>query len=509
MDARQLKESVTAMHTTHNGAPAVMFTASEYYGIMANECRLTMVGRFLKPRPQIDKLRSKFKELIKTKGTTTIGVYDNFNVFLDFTNEEDFNVVWYRRVIEIEGQQMWLQKWSPNFKPEEDLPIAPVWVLLPKLPFHLHTWHYLKQIVSSVGTPLEMDMATKGRTRPSMAKVRVEIDLLKPQPEAVYIGLVHENAPQYGYMQKLEYEGIPKYCRHCRKLGHMMADCRVLEKKKAAEKQKVDMQTMDTENGVNIINDKGDELAKAMEEITSSSNSAGNVEFKKNQVNMDIMKNTVNGVDKKDHPGNEFQTNRVGKYRNRKIYTKPTLKNKNHEDTTTDPINTNNDKNDATPSIPVNPNDDKVKEPNEGSKEGVDQNGLDQRDEKKDGDTINISNGNTCSSSNDKHQVPANNNDSINQSVDSQTHVDNTMEKSDSLPSVIKNMPGLDYIEVTSPNRVVVVILEEQLQQQQNMEDNIGFSPVNNKKSRNKKGGKKKKEDNTNAAKAKETKNSV
>lgn len=127
---------------------------------------------------------------------------------------------------------MWLQKWSPNFKPEEDLLIALVWVLLPKLPFHMHTWHYVKQIVSSVGTPLEMDAVTRGKTRPSMAKVRVEIDLLKPQPDSVYVGLIHENVPQTSFMQKLEYEGIPKYCKHCRKLRHMLADCRVLEKKK-------------------------------------------------------------------------------------------------------------------------------------------------------------------------------------------------------------------------------------------------------------------------------------
>ncbi|KAM3341889.1 hypothetical protein P3S68_026855 [Capsicum galapagoense] len=144
MDVRQLKESAKATHTTHNGVPAVMFKASDYYGIMVPECRFTIVGRFLKPRPQIDIIRSKFKELITIRGSTKIGVYDNFNVILDFTNEEDFNVVWYKRVIEIKGQQMWLQKWSPDFKPEEDLLIAPLWVLLPKLPFHMHTWHYVK-----------------------------------------------------------------------------------------------------------------------------------------------------------------------------------------------------------------------------------------------------------------------------------------------------------------------------------------------------------------------------
>ncbi|KAF3651138.1 hypothetical protein FXO37_18152 [Capsicum annuum] len=44
MEIRQKKEEVKAKHTTHNGVPAVMFNASDYYGIMAEECRLTICG---------------------------------------------------------------------------------------------------------------------------------------------------------------------------------------------------------------------------------------------------------------------------------------------------------------------------------------------------------------------------------------------------------------------------------------------------------------------------------
>ncbi|XP_070029211.1 uncharacterized protein [Nicotiana sylvestris] len=67
--------------------------------------------------------------------------------------------------------QIWLQKRSSDFKPEDDLPVAPAWVLLPVLPFHMHDWHYIKQLLSSVGMPLALDAATMGRTRPSMPKL--------------------------------------------------------------------------------------------------------------------------------------------------------------------------------------------------------------------------------------------------------------------------------------------------------------------------------------------------
>ncbi|OIT29282.1 hypothetical protein A4A49_35251 [Nicotiana attenuata] len=176
------RDSVIATHTTQNGMPAVLFKATDYYGVMAEECKLTIVGRFLKPRPQIDKIRSKFKELISIKGSVKIEVYDNYNVFLDFTNEEDINTVWFRSVIEIEGQQMWLQKWSPNFKPGG------------------------------------------------------------PACCSVYVGQIYDNAPQKGFVQKIEFEGVPKYCKFCRKLGHNMINCRALERKKAAEYRELDAQ---------------------------------------------------------------------------------------------------------------------------------------------------------------------------------------------------------------------------------------------------------------------------
>lgn len=97
--ARHPRKSVVARQTTHNGMPTVIFKAKDYYGIMDEECKRTIVGRFLKPRPQIDRIRSRFRKQFSLKGNVKIGVYDNFNVFLDFTTDEDFKTIWYRRVI--------------------------------------------------------------------------------------------------------------------------------------------------------------------------------------------------------------------------------------------------------------------------------------------------------------------------------------------------------------------------------------------------------------------------
>lgn len=106
--------------------PSVIFQSKDYYGVMAQHCWLTVVGKFLKTRPEIEIIQSSFAEKISIKGNIDIGAYDFRIVFMDFSNEEDCKNVFFKRVIEIDGQQILLEQWTPDFKPDEDSPFAPV-----------------------------------------------------------------------------------------------------------------------------------------------------------------------------------------------------------------------------------------------------------------------------------------------------------------------------------------------------------------------------------------------
>ncbi|OIS98131.1 hypothetical protein A4A49_05154 [Nicotiana attenuata] len=495
---QQTRESVIATDTTHNGMSAVLFKAAGYYRIMAEECRLTIVGRFLKPRPQIDRLRSRFKELITIKGSAKIGVYDNFNVFLDLTNEDDFNVVWYKRVIEIEGQQMWLQRWSPDFKPEEDLPVAPVWVLLPGLPYHMHTWHYVKQVVSVIGTPLEMDLATRGKTRPCMAKVRTEIDLLKQQPDVVYVGQVFDNAPQKGFIQKLEYEGVPKYCKHCRKLGHNMMNCRVLERKREIERK--EQQEKQNKN-------KHDEAEIAENKEANDENEAGETS------SYDELKNTL----VRQKQGSKQ------KKMNPDIYANI---NKEQQDCVYQQRKEPNDSQIMDEAVPIQ----------QSTKNRTSKKKIAKRHSKAE-DVLNCSNQMNLNGEFNKednikegsanvaeHDIPTDstepdlNASSIGGKTTKELEWQKYVNESVSIPSEIKNLPGIfleldlnpeqqqgssetvstrmeniQQFEITSPNTVTVVLPENQLQKVQDQDNEEGFSPVTKRKNQNKKKDKKKK----------------
>lgn len=125
--------------------PAVIFKAKDYYGVMAEECKLTVMGKFLRTRPKIEVIRDVFMEKKNSlKGTVKIGAYARRTVFIDFSDEQECKNFYFRRALEINGFQMWLKMWTPDFRPDHDSPIVPVWVLLPELPFHCHSWHYVE-----------------------------------------------------------------------------------------------------------------------------------------------------------------------------------------------------------------------------------------------------------------------------------------------------------------------------------------------------------------------------
>ncbi|XP_027171591.1 uncharacterized protein LOC113771176 [Coffea eugenioides] len=119
---------------------------------------------------------------------------------------------------------MKLFKWTPSFHVDREPSVVPVWVSLPKLPIHLFNRECLFQIVATLGVPLYVDAATAALSRPSVARVCVEVDLLKPLVSRVWIG----NGGQEGFWQNLDIEHLPAYCSGCFRQGHSKDDCVML-----------------------------------------------------------------------------------------------------------------------------------------------------------------------------------------------------------------------------------------------------------------------------------------
>ncbi|KAM3340338.1 hypothetical protein P3S68_030208 [Capsicum galapagoense] len=118
-----------------------------------------------------------------------------------------------------------------------------------------------------------------------MAKVRVEVDLTKPKINVVWIGSEDTNNPLKGYNQKIEYENVPKFCRHCKILRHNILQCRNMEKKEG-EKDKEKKDHTDGNNENEQKEEKDNEVSENLpSEIRKNSGIQLVVELKGDQTN--------------------------------------------------------------------------------------------------------------------------------------------------------------------------------------------------------------------------------
>ncbi|KAK4726406.1 hypothetical protein R3W88_031323 [Solanum pinnatisectum] len=80
-------------------------------------------------------------------------------------------------------------KWDLMFDPEEETATAIAWISFPSLPPNFFVMKAVFSLAAAVGKPLQVDLATKNKTRPSYAIVKVEVDLLREFPKRINVGL--------------------------------------------------------------------------------------------------------------------------------------------------------------------------------------------------------------------------------------------------------------------------------------------------------------------------------
>ncbi|KAL0912359.1 hypothetical protein M5K25_018325 [Dendrobium thyrsiflorum] len=180
---------------------------------------LTLVGKFMLRRPNLDVIRKFFPNL-KLSGSFHIGLLDPRHISIHLTNDLDYSRIFSRRAYYVQGCQMRLLKWSPDFDVNKESPIAPVWISFPNLRLHFFNSQILFGLASIFGKPLQTDQATASISRPSVARVLVELDISKKHPDEIWLG-----SELNGYFQKVDFENLPIFCSHCKMHGHGLKEC--------------------------------------------------------------------------------------------------------------------------------------------------------------------------------------------------------------------------------------------------------------------------------------------
>ncbi|KAG5595253.1 hypothetical protein H5410_036485 [Solanum commersonii] len=123
-------ELVPPRHMTKQGQPAVIYDMDDFMNKLTVDCKYTLIGKFSTTMPKIELIRKSFILQTQLNGGVNIAHYNARHVFIDLYNELDYNTVWTQQRMTIEGKLMRIQAWTPKFRPEEETPIVPIWLLI-------------------------------------------------------------------------------------------------------------------------------------------------------------------------------------------------------------------------------------------------------------------------------------------------------------------------------------------------------------------------------------------
>jgi hypothetical protein len=142
-----------------------------------------LIGKFTRlwssPKAMAQRLEQNWKKTIKGQ-LSTIFCGKGFYIFL-FENKADRDLIFRNGLYFMGTIGMHLNKWTPNFSPENDIPsVVPVWVRLPFL--LLHCWN--DETIKNIGNTLER-FINRAEPRDGFqyyARLCVEVDLEKGLP---------------------------------------------------------------------------------------------------------------------------------------------------------------------------------------------------------------------------------------------------------------------------------------------------------------------------------------
>lgn len=197
----------------YKGAPSISFSEDEIKVLSARFYK-TIVGRFTSVRPALARIRL-LRDRIGFDLNLFVSLLEECHILINFSSDNDFLRCLLRKSWRIDRCIMKVFRWTPDFDAEAESPLLPVWIALEGLPIHLFESTALYSIANLIGRPLCTDTATENLTKPSVARVCVELDLSKEIPKAI---LVHLG--KLSFFQPVYFEDLPDFCSSCNQFGH-------------------------------------------------------------------------------------------------------------------------------------------------------------------------------------------------------------------------------------------------------------------------------------------------
>ncbi|KAK4737031.1 hypothetical protein R3W88_000728 [Solanum pinnatisectum] len=180
-----------------------------------------VVGKFSYGWPELDELRVQIPKQCNVKGDCQIEQED----FINMMSKSSCYI------LAKDGYSYLMRPliYDDKFNVDAETTQAMAWISFPDLKPTFFVKESIFSLAHAIGKPLHFDSATINKTRPSCARVKVQVDLLADLPKFVELEIVNEAAETSRIEKvKVQYDMLPKYCKECKLQGHAGQDCRIL-----------------------------------------------------------------------------------------------------------------------------------------------------------------------------------------------------------------------------------------------------------------------------------------
>ena len=192
------------------------------------DCKTHLHGRVIlskgdKPLTHLD-LTKKLQPVWKALGPwKAIPLGKGFYEF-EFTSLGDMRWALGMGSLKLSPGFLRLFAWTKDFVPATMKSTkTQAWIRIYSLPLEYWRPHVIFFIIKSIGTPLVLDENTMKKKRGMFARVFVDIDMLSPLPNHIWV-----ECSNFTFVVDVEYEWLPPFCSHYKVIGHELAQCRVI-----------------------------------------------------------------------------------------------------------------------------------------------------------------------------------------------------------------------------------------------------------------------------------------
>ncbi|KAG5581018.1 hypothetical protein H5410_051645 [Solanum commersonii] len=173
-------------------------------------------GKFSYEALDIVELRELIPKYCGIVGDCKIGHLQSRHILMRYNRIKDYINMLSKKLYYIIAKDSYAYQMCPfiygaNFKASEETSQATTWISFQNILPTFFVNEVLFSLAAVVGEPLQLNLATINKTRPSCARVKVQLDMLVDKPQYVQLQIENNNNQEIKIIKvKIQYDSLPR-----------------------------------------------------------------------------------------------------------------------------------------------------------------------------------------------------------------------------------------------------------------------------------------------------------